>query len=61
MLRILLRGPPGALPVIDGGFTAWTQALLSDRKERLLASAFGSELVAKLYGPHRQSSSVTSS
>jgi hypothetical protein len=47
--------------VIDGGFTAWTQALLSDRKERLLASAFGSELVAKLYGPHRQSSSVTSS
>lgn len=39
MLRIVLRGPPGGLPVIDGGSTPWTQALLADRKERLLASA----------------------
>jgi hypothetical protein len=50
-LRIRLDGPPGPLPIIDGGFTAWTQALLADRKERLLASAMGSELVCKAYGP----------
>lgn len=50
-LRIRLEGPAGPLPVIDGGFTAWTQALLADRKERLLASAIGSEMVCKAYAP----------
>jgi hypothetical protein len=27
----------------DGGFTNWTQQYLSNRKEQLLISAFGSE------------------
>jgi hypothetical protein len=35
--------------VADGGFTTWTQALLSDRKERLLTSAIGSERVCGLF------------
>lgn len=48
--RTRLTGPPGNLPVIDGDFPAWTQALLADRKERLLTSGMGSELVCKLYG-----------
>jgi hypothetical protein len=50
-LRIRFHGPAGALPVIDGGFTRWTQALLSDRKERLLGSACATELLCKLYRP----------
>jgi len=49
--RIRLEGPAGWLPVGDGGFTAWTQALLADRKERFLASAMGTEILCKVYGP----------
>jgi hypothetical protein len=52
-LRIRVDGPAGSLPLIDGGFVPWTQALLADRKERLLASAIGSELVCKVYAPTR--------
>ena len=48
-LRILANGPLGPLPVIDGGFTRWTQRLLDDRKERLLSTAIGSEHVCKVY------------
>jgi hypothetical protein len=33
------------LQLADGGCTNWTQALLSDRKERLLISGMGSELL----------------
>jgi hypothetical protein len=29
--------------IVDGGFTDWTQKLLSNRKERLLISGMGSE------------------
>jgi hypothetical protein len=36
------------LPVGDGGFTTWTQALLSDKKQRFLGSAIGSELLCRL-------------
>jgi hypothetical protein len=50
-LRVRLEGPAGWLPVGDGGFTTWTQALLDDRKERLLASAMGTEILCKVYGP----------
>ncbi len=32
-------------------FTRCTQALLADRRERFLASAMGTELLCKLYGP----------
>jgi hypothetical protein len=35
--------------LIDGGFTPWTQQLLSNRKERLLISGIGSERVCALY------------
>ncbi|BDG04402.1 hypothetical protein [Anaeromyxobacter oryzae] len=50
-LRIRFHGPAGMLPVADGGVTTWTQALLSDRKERLFVSAIGTELLCKLYRP----------
>jgi hypothetical protein len=39
------------VPVVDGGLVPWTQALLADRKERLLASAIGTEAVCKLFAP----------
>jgi hypothetical protein len=29
--------------LIDGGFTDWTQQLMSNRKERLMTSGLGSE------------------
>jgi len=29
--------------LVDGGFTTWTQQLLSNRKERLMTSGLGSE------------------
>lgn len=35
--------------LVDGGLTAWTQRLLSDRKERLLISGIGSERVCDLF------------
>ncbi|HYD41644.1 MAG TPA: hypothetical protein VEB43_12525 [Anaeromyxobacter sp.] len=50
-LRVRLEGPAGWLPVGDGGFTPWTQALLADRKERFLATAIGTEILCKVYGP----------
>ena len=34
----------------DGGFTDWTQQLLSNKKERLLISGLGSERMCFLYG-----------
>lgn len=49
-LRISPRAPDGVrYPVVDGGFTDWTARLLQDRKERLLISGIGSELVCRLY------------
>jgi hypothetical protein len=33
----------------DGGFTTWTQQLLSDRKERLLVTGLGLSLIATRY------------
>ena len=49
-LRIGATAPDGmtAAPV-DGGFVDWTQRLLHDRKERLLASGVGSEFICKRY------------
>ncbi len=34
----------------DGGFVPWTQALLGDNKERLMTSAIGLELLARVFG-----------
>jgi hypothetical protein len=36
--------------VADGGFTRWTQALLSDRRERLLTSGISAERLYRLFG-----------
>jgi hypothetical protein len=50
VLHIHLKNADGVeLPVGDGGFVTWTQSLLSDRKERLLASAVGTELLYKMF------------
>lgn len=35
--------------LVDGGFTTWTQQLLSNRKERLLTSGLGSERLATCF------------
>jgi hypothetical protein len=42
---------PDGMPAapIDGGFVDWTQRVLNDRKERLLASGTGSEFICKKY------------
>lgn len=33
----------------DGGFVQWTQRLLGDRKERLMTSAIGTELLCRMF------------
>lgn len=43
-------GSAGTTGIVDGGFTDWTQRLLSDRKERLLTSGTGLELLALAFG-----------
>jgi len=49
-LRFNATDPTGLpLDLGDGGFTAWTQSLLSDRRERFLTSGIGLELVAARY------------
>jgi hypothetical protein len=49
-LRISARDATGAaLPIVDGGFTSWTQTLLRDHGERLLTTGFGVELIASRF------------
>jgi hypothetical protein len=36
--------------IADGGFTTWTQLLLGNKKERLLISGFGLELLKRVLG-----------
>lgn len=36
--------------IVDGGFTDWTQQLLSNKKERLLISGFGTERFILVFG-----------
>jgi hypothetical protein len=38
------------LELVDGGFTTWTQQLLSNQKERLLISGLGTERLCSLSG-----------
>lgn len=46
--KITARNKNRALfPLADGGLTDWTKKLLSNRKERLFASGFGSELFCR--------------
>src|SRR5437764_7403233 len=35
--------------VVDGGFTTWTQQLLSNQKERLLTSGIGTERLCSMF------------
>jgi hypothetical protein len=52
-LDIRVSTPDGEeLSIGDGGFVDWTQKLLSNRKERLLISALGSERLCFLFGKH---------
>lgn len=44
--------------LVDGGFTSWTQALLTDRKERLLISGMGTERVCSVFGGDETQSEV---
>ena len=55
-LRISPEAPDGRrYAIVDGGFTDWTARLLADRKERLLISGIGTELVCKVYREERNS------
>jgi hypothetical protein len=50
MLQIYATDATGQRWAIgDGGFTPWTQRLLNDRKERLMTSGLGLELMCKLF------------
>jgi len=49
--QMYARDPAGTdYFIVDGGFTDWTQQLLSNRKERLLISGVGSERFVSLFG-----------
>jgi hypothetical protein len=39
--------------IADGGLVNWTQLLLGDKKERLMTSAIGSELLYRKFAPER--------
>ena len=43
------NGAGKEFPLIDGGFTTWTQQLLSNAKERLLISGLGTELLCSQF------------
>ncbi|MEZ4939719.1 MAG: hypothetical protein R3D58_02560 [Saprospiraceae bacterium] len=43
-----LETPGGSYPIIDGGFTNWTQQLCNNRKERFLGSGLGLEFLWKI-------------
>lgn len=49
-VRITAADPSGLqLPLVDGGFTRWTQELLSNRRERFLITGIGSDLACARY------------
>jgi hypothetical protein len=49
-IGLYAKDPAGVrMNIGDGGFTDWTQRLLSNGKERLLVSAIGIELIAKRF------------
>lgn len=47
--NINIHSEDGIFNLGDGGIVDWTQKLLSDKKERLLISGFGTELFCKLF------------
>lgn len=49
-IRVTARDRSGTmLPLIDGGFTKWTQRLLGDSRERFLITGIGSDLACARY------------
>lgn len=49
-IRISARDRSGTvLPLVDGGFTRWTQRLLGDARERFLITGIGSDLACARY------------
>ncbi len=46
-------------PLVDGGFLDWTQKLLTDQREKLLISGFGSELFCKNFKKGERSADLT--
>lgn len=46
--KFFVKWENNLLDVIDGGFVDWTQKLLSNKKQRLLTSAAGIELILKI-------------
>jgi hypothetical protein len=44
-----VNGEGKRMNLADGGFTTWTQRLLSNAKERLLVSGMGVDLLVKLF------------
>jgi hypothetical protein len=49
--NIYASDPTGAEhQLVDGGFTRWTQQILSNQKERLLISGLGSERLCSVFG-----------
>ncbi len=48
--HVYATNPAGTeFQIIDGGFTTWTQQMLSNRKERLLISGLGTERLCRLF------------
>ena len=48
--HVYATNPAGTeFELIDGGFTTWTQQILSNRKERLLISGLGTERLCSLF------------
>lgn len=48
-IRIKRKSDANWQMIADGGATPWTQMLLTDRKERLMTSAIGIELLLRLF------------
>ena len=47
--KVVIPGPDHTeIEIADGGFTDWTQQLSSNRKERMLISGLGLELLFKI-------------
>ena len=58
--QIFVKDSKGAeLFLVDGGFTDWTQKLLSDRKERLLISGMGTERFLVCFRPGTEGRETT--
>ena len=51
--QIYITDKSEELLIVDGGFTDWTQKLLSDKKERLLISGLGTERVIYAFSKFR--------